>query len=589
MQGKFKEPQTVLEWAERYRRPDGQPFSLDRYEPLRAIYEDDHPRIVIMKPAQRGVSEYAVNLACFALEYGARRWTHGRPKAGLNVGYIFPVRGALMEFSKERVSSLKDESSHLANLFGGDEFDALGFKQVGESYFYLRGGTSTSDLLSFAADVMILDEYDRLAKKAVALARRRMNASMVKREIDISTPTLPGHGISAAYLATDQRVYETMCRLCKEWNTYDFFRDVYLDGVPYEDSNEQSGWKAWSQEKGDLATVDLRCPACHRHISNEARCAPGRWRVTHPEYTRVHGYHIPWWAFPFIELPELVHSALSEEIEEIEELYRSDLGLPYGAGGGQVTEEMLRQLSVGMPATGLPRDGWRNNTLGADIGARVHYRVSGIGPDGIRYVREIGATDWDGLDRLMGRYQIRMAVVDAEPEYSLSDAFCNRWKGRALRAFYPSGPNALRGTLMNVKSGTHDLQVNRTMAMDTVYKTIADAKEVWPGFIVNSPEVIDHMSAPSRVRTEDSTGQPHYTWVHTRPDHLFHACVYDMMAERSLPKVSSFTPAVRGTRPMVAAYEHGGGRRSTLPPPSSRHGRLPVEAYERSPRHLEGL
>jgi hypothetical protein len=100
------QPSALLEWAERYRRIDGQSFSLDRFAPLRAIYADEHPRIVVTKPSQRGVSEWAINYAIFALDRGAEVWASGQ-KTGLNVGYLFPTQAALSAFSKERISGLK--------------------------------------------------------------------------------------------------------------------------------------------------------------------------------------------------------------------------------------------------------------------------------------------------------------------------------------------------------------------------------------------------------------------------------------------------------------------------------------------------
>jgi hypothetical protein len=68
----------------------------------------------------------------------------------------------------------------------GDAFNAATFKQVGSSYLYLRGGWNARALKTFPADVIILDEYDEMDPKAPALARRRMNASLVRRELDIS-------------------------------------------------------------------------------------------------------------------------------------------------------------------------------------------------------------------------------------------------------------------------------------------------------------------------------------------------------------------------------------------------------------------
>ena len=82
-----------LQWAYMYRRIDDKPFSLENFRPLKQIYTDDHDQLVVMKPAQVGVSEMAVTRTMHALDVGARYWQSG--KAGLNVAYLFPTGGAL--------------------------------------------------------------------------------------------------------------------------------------------------------------------------------------------------------------------------------------------------------------------------------------------------------------------------------------------------------------------------------------------------------------------------------------------------------------------------------------------------------------
>lgn len=544
--GAIKPPKSVYEWAMRYRMIDNRPFSLERFRPLQALYEDDHQRIVVMKPAQRGVSEWAVSLTCYALEYGAQNWVHDGSKAGLNVGIVFPAKADLNDFSKERLSDLKDESTHLSSMFGSDDFDALGFKKVGDSYLYLRGGYSKAGLRSFPADMIIFDEFDELNSSAVALGRRRLNASLVKREIDISTPSIPGRGISAAYLSSDQRVYQSKCGNCPEWNTYDFFRDVFVNDQPYDE------WSKWSQPHVEASTVSLNCPRCSAPQSEKVRCAPGRWISLHPEITRTHGYHIPWWPFVFIDLAGLAFSAVSGEGAEVDEFYHSDLGLPHGAGEGGVTPEMIQQLSATLP-DGLPKGPWRDTTMGVDVGSRLHYSISSVGPDGDIYLRAMDHVGtWTELDALMMRYQVRQAVVDGEPETHSTLDFLSRWPGRTMRSFYPTGVAALRGTLFHQKPNTQDLQINRSLAMDAVLSLISTAREHWPREFTSNPDIVAQMTSSSRVKiTDEDTGQQHYEWMHVGPDHFWHAHLYNLVARRTLPKMSNQMPAVGGTRMII--------------------------------------
>jgi len=541
----------VYDFALRHRRIERRPFNLERYRPLQALYEDDWPLIDVMKPAQRGVSEWAISLVCFALDQGARRWVPDGSKSGLNVGYVFPARSDLIEFSKERLSGLKEESTYLADMFGTDDdrFDSLAFKQVGDSFLYLRGGYSTTGLRSFPCDVLILDEYDELDMGAVALARRRLNASLVKRLVRISTPTIPGAGISKAYAESDQRVYETACEFCavecshcsrpmaaprgtlcgargcmgvaSTWTTYDFFRDVWADDHPWDE------WQKWNAQHLLHADLELRCPNCHQPQSSKARCAPGRWVSLAPENSRTHGYHIPWWPWPepMMELLQLVLEAITDDPSESEQFFRSDLGIPHGASGGRIDPEMLLQLAAELP-DGLPDGPWSDTVMGADIGARIHYRIDSIGPGGFVYVREVGSVpDFSGLDTLMQKFNVRRAVVDAEPEWHGSMEFCQRWPGRALRCFYPGNANAVKTDLFNLKEGTFDIQANRTQIIDLVYATIASCGERWPKNIATNEELISHMGNITRVRvTDEGTGRSYYNWVRTGPDHHIHTC-----------------------------------------------------------------
>lgn len=542
-------PKSVYEWALRFRRIDRRPFSLDRFLPLKAIYEDNHPRIVIMKPAQRGISEWAICLACFALEFGAAAWVKDGSKSGLNIAIIFPARTDLIDFSKERVANLKDESPHLAELFGDDtsEFDSLGFKQIGDSFLYLRGGYSKSGLRSFPCDLMILDEFDELDSHAVALASKRLNASLVKRMVMISTPSIPGRGIDLEYQASDKRVYQSQCPGCSEWTTYDFFRDVKVANESWDE------WQKWSQARVEKSEVTLHCPSCQYALTDADRCAEGRWVSLQPEVRRTHGYHIPWWPWGFVDLQSLAHDAVSPNPSELDELFHSDLGLPYGTTGGQVTDEMLAQLSAGMPEGGLPEGGWRDTTMGIDVGTRLHYRISSVSvADGHVYVRAMDSVpNFLELNPLMLRYSVRMAVIDAEPELHAAIDFCEKWRGRALRSFYPSAPSALKGTEFLVKKDTYDVMTNRNMLLDRVYSTIASASERWPSQFTNDPEVIAHFKSSTRVKFADDDGQQHISWVHAGPDHFAHAMVFDLVARKTLPQVVSFTPAVGGTRPVL--------------------------------------
>jgi hypothetical protein len=533
-------PPSPIEWAEQHRRIDGRPFSLDRFAPLRGPYEDEHPYIVIIKPAQRGVSEWAINRALYALVHGAHAW--GTGKEGLNVAYLFPTKDALGDFSKERLSGLKAETPELAALF--TEYDDVTFKQVGKSYLYLRGAWSETALLSFPADVLILDEYDRMDPQAIALAHRRLNASPVRRRIALSTPTVPGRGIHGLYLQSDRMVYEQPCPGCGAWHVWDFKRDVRADGQPFE------VWQYWGAEQLRRATLAVTCPTCKYALSDAERCAAGRWVAQQPEVTGIRGYQIPPLAFPVADLTEMAIAATSDDPGEVQEFYRSDLGQPYVAAGSRITDEMLLQLSHDLPNGRLPEKDWRDTTMGVDVGSRFHYRISSTAAGDERvYVRAMGAVrTWAELDALMATFAVRQCVIDAFPEQHATAEWAAKHRGLVLRASYPND-NALAGTPFLLHEGEGLIKINRTMAMDAVYAAVAGGAELWPAALHNDPEIARHLKAPVRVSTTDKRGQEQVSWVHTDPDHGFHTSVYDRIARAALPAPAiPYRPGTTGHR-----------------------------------------
>jgi hypothetical protein len=159
-------------------------------------------------------------------------------------------------------------------------------------------------------------------------------------------------------------------------------------------------------------------------------------------------------------------------------------------------------------------------------------------------VRAMGSVaTWDDVAALMARYKVRHCIVDGQPEQHGAKEFAARFKGRVLRAYYPE-TSALRGQLFRLDETEGKVLINRTMAMDGVYSAVANADERWPESLCRNPDVIRHMMAPNRVTVENADGQPIASWVHTQPDHLFHASVYDRVAAVAAPQ--SAVPGVLG-------------------------------------------
>jgi hypothetical protein len=514
-----KGPATVLEWAYANRNIDNHGFNLTDFAPLQHIYEhiheDDHANVAIIKPAQRGVSELAVNYAVFALDRGANVWTHGA-KIGLNVGYVFPTDDALGEFSKERFSGLRDETIQLAQLFKArGSFDAVGFKQVRQSYLYLRGAKSQSGLKSFPGDLLVLDEFDEIDTASVALVRVRLNASQVRRELDLSTPSIPGMGIHERWLQSDRNTYVQQCEYCDAWVTPRFYQDVWADNEPWD------SWQYWTAQRIRMADIGVNCPNCRKPWSLRQRCEPGRWVAEQPAIKSLRGYWIPALCWRQANLTEMAVKAISSDPVDQTEFARSDLGEPYQSKDAQLTEDQILSLDAELPG-GRLRGTHREITMGVDVGARFHYRVSGLAQDGRVDVLAMGSVaTWSELSMILSGYGVRQCVVDALPETHACAEWQAKHRGKVLRAYYP---NQVLGLFALKEDDNGVININRSRAMDNVQARIMNHIERWPTEICRAPEVLAHMTSPARIVGQDKHGQERVDWVHTRPDHYFHAC-----------------------------------------------------------------
>ncbi len=107
----------LLAWTERHRRFGSQPMRVPT--PLRALYNETSPYVVMMKGAQLGLSEWAINIALHTAETG---------RAGRGTAlYVQPGGENVGDFVQARVNPAIDQSPRLSALVrsSGSTRDAL--------------------------------------------------------------------------------------------------------------------------------------------------------------------------------------------------------------------------------------------------------------------------------------------------------------------------------------------------------------------------------------------------------------------------------------------------------------------------------
>ena len=256
----------LIHWTLAHRRVGGREFDFVGHEYLKDVYRDESPLVVIRKGAQLGASELAISRALwFACIVGG------------TVVYFFPSDHDVGEFSRDRFAPAVQDSPYLRSLIR--ETDTVGLKQIGKGSIYFRGMRSPTRMKSVPGDFIIFDEVDEMRPLNIELARKRLGHSRFGWELMISTPNLPGYGIDAAFVDTDQRHWLLKCEACRQWWCLE---DQFLEhhGSPSDPRSEICFIK------GPAGAETLVCLHCGKPLDP----ARGTWV---PKYDRpAHGYHL---------------------------------------------------------------------------------------------------------------------------------------------------------------------------------------------------------------------------------------------------------------------------------------------------------
>src|SRR3546814_1947800 len=168
--GQAELPRDLLAWTEAHRRFGEHPMRIPA--PLRALYRDDSPYVVVMKGAQMGLSEWAINVTLHTADTG-------RAGRGTSL-YVQPGGENVADFVQARVNPAIDQSPYLASrvrLSGSTrDPDKVGLRRVGPGYNNWRTAGSRAGLKSVPVDTLVLDEYDEMPDGTLALARHRLDS-----------------------------------------------------------------------------------------------------------------------------------------------------------------------------------------------------------------------------------------------------------------------------------------------------------------------------------------------------------------------------------------------------------------------------
>lgn len=493
-------------------------FDLVGHGYLRGLYEAQARRVVVFKASQMGASEWAISYAL-----------HAADERKATVLYLFPTEGDVSDFSSARVGPAIESSAYLERIVmeggaaaqGGKKIrgaDRVTLKRVGDRFLYMRGSQVRPDgkapqLKSIDADVLVLDEVDEMDPRAPSIAVKRLGHSVIGEERWISTPTYPGFGIHAAWMASDQREWMVRCGKCGQ-------RQAMTIGHVVREWDELERPREWNRDRQGRAYAG--CEKCGKPLN---RLGPGEWVAAYPKVQTV-GFHLTKLFSPTAVLDELVANLQTTDETKRREAYNQDLGLPYLPKGGQLTDEVLdacrRDYAHG------PKPGERT-ILGADVGKTIHVviRSESLEPEtGERAQRFAGEVEsFEALGKLIRDYHVSRAVIDALPETrearKLQASFS---KGVVWLAYYVNqrvGTKNQEPEVWNDVEGVVNL--DRTRTLDRMFSRFFERKNTLPGNARVITGYYDMLKAPVRVLEDGPSGEKVAVYREATADHFAHA------------------------------------------------------------------
>jgi Phage terminase large subunit (GpA) len=495
-----RDPPDLLAWSEAVRTEEGHPLDFETFPFQRELYEAfgdrSIPTVDIMKSAQCGISAAGVSLALYAPDVWAA-----------SVLYVLPGFADAYDFSDTRVKRTIDDSVYLSLRVKGT--DNKGLRQVGDAYAYFRGSGSERQALSIPADVLVLDEYDRLDRRNIPTFERRLNSpTSLRLQRRFSNPSYPEEGIHLLYLGTDQRQWMVRCWRCGH-------------EAPIDYDAGDAGHHHVDEERG------LRvCGRCRRELDPE-RIASGRWVAARPG-AGPRGYHVSRLIVASEDVPAIVAAHHRGSEDEVQAHYNYDLGQPYSPKGGSISRNQVlacrRDYELPDSYSG---PSWV--TAGVDVGKVLHVRISRWTPDGQAVALFLGEVpDFAGLAQLWDRYNVRFGLIDERPEERAARSFMEAHAGRCKLVRW-SGEEQRDPVVVDDDRGL--VIARRTGACDRLVAAFSTQTKYLPRTLPS--DYVSHLTAPHRGVEETKGGQKVARYASSRADDWFFAEVYDLLAKES--------------------------------------------------------
>lgn len=523
-------------WIERHTTLNGSPFSFKDHEFQRAIIDDKHHDVCVIKPSQVGMSEVMSRLTLSFLAV--------TPSAVAIM--TLPTVWEAQRFAKSRLDPVIDGAKRLKQMMSAGS-DGSTFKQIGTSQLHMAG-THGKAIISIPTDILVCDEIDFSDQEKLITAESRLTHSRflneqtglrgIKRRF--STPTIPKYGVSGLFEQSDQHYRLLKCGACGHWFWPNWLLHCVVEGFdrPFE---EMTHYDVEDLEvRGLVDTARLLCEKCHQPVDlgPENR----EWVAAHPD-REARGYSVSPFDLPNYHTPPAIMRKLKQYKDRTGHFRNFTLGLSYADSSNSILADRVTENTVlqGVPPDMSAPVGVSGCVAGLDVGKTSWFLVgkpTGYGRIDVLYAEAISLRGSDDetletrVSALLSAYRVALMVCDAQPYTDtmlrIQKAFPEQ---TVLLNTYTLRDSKVASYLINEKDWT--VSSNRTKTLDVLVKKVNSGKFRFPK-IGEMAVVAKHLQGTKRIDRVLDDGDVESEYQKVGEDHYAHSLNYLNLAAEIL-------------------------------------------------------
>ena len=512
-------------WIQANTKLKGKPYSFAKHEYQIAFANDKHRIVAAEKCAQIGFTEILLRwILCFLVQH-----------QGSQAIFTQPTATDVQKFAKSRVDDCFAECGIIKKL-GTGGIDSAQLKKIGTSFLNLSGTFGTRAAISVPSDANVYDEVNFSNPKVLNQYKSRLQHSEYKLERCISTPTVPGFGVSDLVNRSDRKQIFTACTHCGKRQTLSWPDNLFISKV--KRVNNQDDFAKYLDRPYDYDPY-IACLKCEKPLTRTWEHQ--EWVAEFPEKARnledgISGYVISQLDVSFVSAREIIKASdrRLDGYSNIQDFYNFILGKPYAGGDSMPVTEETKVLSTITMAIG---DKINGTFIGVDLGSVCHIVIikdfwlpgkpttTPIAVVTKKITRDKLEED---LPAFIAAYGGIYTVSDAQPYTTTVEKIALAKPGR-MSICYFGGKKPYTISNDNVQ-----VTANKTQMLDAVTEDLSRARILVASNIDHYDEFWKHCKNLIKVKAEDDDGTTYYEYVKVNDgdDHFGYAYGYALLARR---------------------------------------------------------